>query len=142
MPKISNEIVTFCAGNEKTSDFITAFQDYYAQTRETMDGLKLFAYDTSVSYDEKRKKVSDAFFAEVEARSGVKRTPENINAWCTNPNVRWASFAIIDVAINSVLPLTINPSIGVFTDLKFVSYGDIVHYTIKPRTLYTVSQGN
>lgn len=49
--------------------------------------------------------------------------------------------AVIDAVINSVLPLTINPSIGVFTDLRFVSYGDIVHYTIKPRTLYTVSQG-
>ena len=89
MPNISNEIVTFCAGNAKTSDFIAAFQDYYVQTREMRDGLKLFAYDTNVSYDEKSKKISDAFFAEVEARSGVKRTPENINAWCTNPNVRW-----------------------------------------------------
>lgn len=89
MPNVSNEIVTFCAGNEKTSNFIAAFQDYYVQTREMRDGLKLFSYDTSVSYDAKAKKISDTFFAEVEARSGVKRTPENINAWCTNPNVRW-----------------------------------------------------
>lgn len=141
MPNISNEIVTFCAGNAKTSDFITAFQDYYVQTREMRDGLKLFAYDTNVSYDEKSKKISDAFFAEVEARSGVKRTADNISSWCANPNVKWAAMAVIDATINSVLPLTINPSIGAFTDLKFVSYGDIVHYTIKPRTLYTVSLG-
>ena len=142
MPNISKEIVTFCAGNTKTSDFITAFQDYYAQTRETMDGLKLFAYDTSVSYDEKRKKVNDAFFAEVEARSGVVRTAENLDSWPVNPSVKWAAMAVIDATINSVLPLTINPSIGIFTDLRFTSYGDIVHYKIKPRTLYTVSLGN
>lgn len=142
MPNISNEIVTFCAGGEKTSDFITAFQDYYVQTRDMRDGLKLFAYDTNTSYDEKAQKISDAFFAEVEARSGVKRSPENVNAWCANPNVKWAAMAVLDATINSVLPLTINPSIGIFTDLRFVSYGDIVHYTIKPRTLYTVSTGN
>lgn len=141
MPNVSNEIVTFCAGNEKTSNFIAAFQDYYVQTREMRDGLKLFAYDTSVSYDKKAKKISDAFFAEVEARSNVKRSAENANAWAANPSVKWAAMAVLDATINSVLPLTINPSIGIFTDLRFVSYGDIVHYTIKPRTLYTVSTG-
>lgn len=141
MPNVSNEIVTFCAGNAKTSDFITAFQDYYVHSREIQDGVKLFAYDHTVSYDEKSKKISDAFFAEVEARSGVKRSAENIDSWCANPNVKWAAMSVLDATINSVLPLTINPSVGIFTDMRFVSYGDIVHFTIKPRTLYTVSTG-
>lgn len=141
MPNISNEIMNFCATGEKTADFIKAFQDYYVQTREIHDGIKLFAYDNSVSYDEKSKKINEAFFAEVESRSGVKRSLDNINAWCSNPNVKWAAMAVIDATINSVLPLTINPSVGIFTDMKFVSYGDMVHYTIKPRTLYTVSTG-
>lgn len=141
MPKVSNEIVTFCAGNEKTTNFITAFQDYYVHTREIRDGIKLFSYNTDVSYDEKSKKISDAFFAEVESRSGIKRTAENAQSWASNPNVQWAAMAVVDATINSVLPLTINPSIGLFTDLQFLSYGDIAHYKIKPRTLYTVSLG-
>lgn len=50
--------------------------------------------------------------------------------------------SIIDATINSVLPMTINPSVGIFTDLRFVSYGDVVHFNVKPRTLYVVSEGN
>ena len=49
--------------------------------------------------------------------------------------------SIIDATINSVLPMTINPSVGIFTDLRFVSYGDVVHFNVKPRTLYVVSDG-
>lgn len=89
MPKVSNEIVTFCAGNEKTTNFITAFQDYYVHTREIRDGIKLFSYNTNISYDEKSKKISNAFFAEVESRSGIKRTAENAQSWASNPNVQW-----------------------------------------------------
>ena len=141
MPNISKEIIKFCEGSEKGNTFIAAFQDYYAQTREIFDGKKLFGYDTTTSYEEKGKRINEAFFAEVESRSGVKRSVENAEAWCANPNVKWAAMAVLDATINSVLPLTINTSVGAFTDLKFVSYGDVVHYAIKPRTLYTVSKG-
>lgn len=142
MPNLSKEIVAFCAGNEHTTKFVNAFQDYYVQLRAMQDNLKLFDYDHSVSFDEKRSMISDAFFAEVENRSGVKRTADNANSWHVNPSVQWAAMAIVDAVINSVLPLTINPSVGLFTDLRYVSYGESMHFRIKPRTLYTVSLGN
>lgn len=49
--------------------------------------------------------------------------------------------AVIDATINSVLPQTLNPSIGLFTDLRFVSYGDIMKFKVKPRSLFIVSDG-
>lgn len=58
----------------------------------------------------------------------------------TNMNII-AAMSIIDAVVNSVLPLTINPSVGIFTDMRFVSYGDIMHFTVKPRSLYVVSEG-
>ena len=57
-----------------------------------------------------------------------------------NDNI-FAAMAIVDAVVNSVLPMTINPSVGLFTDMRYVSYGDIVHFTVKPRSLYIVSDG-
>lgn len=137
MPNISKELIQFCSGK---TDLLLAFQDYYAENRAINDNIKLFSYNTGISYDEKSAKISKLFFSELENRSGIKRS-DNEEAWASNPNVKWAAFALIDAMINSVLPLTINPSIGIFTDLKFVSYGDAVHFKVLPRTLYTVSDG-
>lgn len=53
-----------------------------------------------------------------------------------------ATFAIVDALVNSVLPLTINPSVGLFTDMRYVSYGDMVHFKVMPRSLFVVSEGN
>lgn len=144
MPNISKEIVAFCGEREDSKKFITAFQEYYVQTREMRDGLKLFgaSIDNNYSYDTKKERISKLFFEEVENRSGVKRTADNIDSWPSNPSVQWAAMAVIDATINSVLPLTINPSIGLFTNLEFVSYSDMVHFKVAPRTLYTVSLGN
>ena len=89
MAMLSNEIVQFCAGNDHTSNFITAFQDYYCNYRAVNEGMKNFSYDSSLSLDEKSKKIHDAFFSEVEARSGVERNALNVNSWMANPNVRW-----------------------------------------------------
>lgn len=90
MAKFSNEIVQFCAGNENTSKFLTRFQDYYAHTL-AVNGTKNMAYDTSLSLDEKASKVSEAFFAEVESRSGVQRNALNKDSWMAHPNVQWVN---------------------------------------------------
>ena len=138
MPKLSNEIVKFANGN---TDFYVAFGDYYNHVNSN-EGRKFGAFDTSVSLDEKSDKVHKAFFAEVERVSGVKRTADNAEAWAANPQVQWATFAILNATINSTLPASINPSIGLWTDMRYVSYGDMIHFKIRPRTLYTVSKGN
>lgn len=130
--KLSNEIVTFAAGDTK---FFEAFQDYYNQVNKTG------AYDETVSLSEKSEKINNAFFAEIEKRSGVKREG-NENAWAAHPSVKWASFAVIDAVINSILPQTINTSMGEFTDLRFVSYGDVMKFKVKPRSLFIVSEGS
>lgn len=77
---LSNEIIKFAAGN---TDFFVAFQDYYNHVNKTG------AYDETVSLAEKNEKVNTAFFAEVEKRSGVTRSPENAEAWASNPMVQW-----------------------------------------------------
>lgn len=138
MPNLSKEIVQFANGN---TNFYTAFQDYYAHDTYSRTGKRIATFSDKLSLDEKATKVNNAFFKEVERVSGVTRTAENKEYWASNPVVRHACFAVINATINSVLPLTINPSIGLWTDIRYVSYGDVVNFKVQPRTLFTVSNG-
>lgn len=122
---LSNEIITFAAGN---TEFYEKFAKYYNNQDKVTQ--------------EHRDEIHNLFFSEIERRSGVARTADNANAWAANPMVQWACYSVIDATVNSILPQTLNSSIGVFTDLRFTSYGDIVKFRVKPRTLFTVSKGN
>lgn len=138
MPNLSKEVIQFAAGN---TDFYTAFQDFYAHDTYARTGKKIDIFNEDVSLSDKKTKIDNAFFAEVERMSGVKRDATNENSWAANPVVSWAGFAVREAVINSLLPLTVNPSIGLYTDIQYASYGDIVHFKVQPRTLFTVSLG-
>lgn len=139
MPNLSAEIVRFANGN---TDFYTAFQDYYFHYNKVNQKRELGYFDANVSLEEKSAKIQKGFFAEIEKRSGVQFTDEMTReSWASHPNVGWAAMAVIDAVVASVLPATINPSIGLYTDIRYASYGDIVKFRVKPRTLFTVSKG-
>ena len=121
---LTNEIVTFAAGN---TDFYVAFQDYYTNK----------ASRTSENHD----KLQNAFFAEIEAKAGVKREGLTVEAWMSHPSVKWASFAVIDATINAILPNILTDSIGLVADLRYVGIGDIVKFKVMPNQFFTVSKG-
>ena len=121
MPTLSKEVIKFAAGN---TDFYEAAVDNYLNPTP-----------------EKAKLVDTAFFAEMEAKSCLKREGLAPEAWATNPSVKWASFAIVDAVINAILPSVLTPAFGVFMDLRFVGVGDIMKFRVQPNTLYTVSKG-
>lgn len=138
MANLSNEIVQFAAGN---TDFFVAFQDYYYNYENAFHGRSLGPYDANVSLDEKESKVTECFFSEVEKRAGVVRAGVSPEQWASHPNVKWAAMSVLEATVNSILPATVNPSIGLYTDIRYVGYGDIVKFKVKPRTLFTLSKG-
>lgn len=138
MANLTKEVVQFANGN---TDFYEAFQDYYFHYSDENYKKPLGAYDHSRSLSEKSEKINTAFLSEVERVSGVQRSGMNVENWATNPMVGWAALAVVDATINPILPQTLNTSMGLYTDIRYVSYGDVVKYKIKPRTLFTVSRG-
>lgn len=138
MPILTKELKQFSNNNE---EWLKCFQDYYAQASKE-DGKGDFgSFDSSLSLDEKRAKIDDVAFQEIVRRSGVSNQGIEHSVWMANPNVKWAFLAVTEAMIEAVLPMTINRSIGLYTDLRYVSYGDIVKFRIPPRTLFTVSLG-
>ena len=121
---LSNEIVTF-AGKDNL-DFYVGFSEYFTKEKKT---------------EEDKTAINNAFFAEVERVSGVTRENLVVEAWMSNPSVKWASMSVIDATINAILPQVLLPQFGMFMDMRFVGVGDIVKFTIKPNQFYTVSRG-
>lgn len=138
MATISNEIVQFANGN---TDFYVAFADYHNHKAADEWKQEMGSYDRSVSLSEKADKVRRAFFAEVERLAGCKMTDENKDAWMANPMTKWATFAVINAAVNVVLPGYVTATFAPFVDFHTVGYADVVNLKIPPKTLYTVSKG-
>lgn len=122
--RLSDEIVNFAAGNT----------DYY----EAMTRYFQFENERTA---ENSHKLNDAFFAEIERKSGVARQGLDATAWVAHPAVKWAAFAIVDATINAIIPVTILPQFGIFADFRPVGYGDVLKVRILPKQFYTISKG-
>lgn len=86
MVKLTNEIVTFAAGN---TDHYVAFADYFKHFNKETNNVSYGAYDNSKTLAEKSTKINESFFAEVERMSGVSRSGISVEAWASNPQVKW-----------------------------------------------------
>lgn len=135
---ITSEIVAFSNGN---TNFYEKFEDYHNHKSDAEWGKKMGAYDVNVSLSEKKEKLTQAYFAEIERLSGCPRTKENADSWFANPMVRYANFAVINATVNVVLPAYVTATFAPFIDFRTVGYGDVVNFKIPPKTLYTVSRG-
>lgn len=122
--RLSDEIIAFAAGN---TDLYEAAARYFQFSDERTA--------------ENSHKLNEAFFAEIERKSGVSRQGVEASAWAVHPSVKWASLAIIDATINAILPVTILPQFGMFADFRPVGYGDVMKIKIQPKQFYTVSLG-
>ena len=121
MAILSNEIVQFAAGD--TTFYEAALDCFHNSTPE------------------KEKLLNDAFFSEIERKSGVKREGISVEAWMSHPSTQWATMSVIDATITAILPSVLTPAFGVFMDLRYVGLGDIMKIKVMPNTLYTVSRG-
>lgn len=137
--KLSNDIINFSQGN---TDPYEMFADYYNHYSDEVLKKNIGSYDTSVSFSEKEDKMNKAMLEEIERFSGQKR-PANVptEIWATNPSFKWATFAVVTMMIETILPATVINNIGLYTDIRNVGFGDVPLFKIPPRSLMTVSRG-
>jgi hypothetical protein len=93
---MNKELVQFAAGN---TEFYEGAMSYFCDKKQSVENKGL---------------LQEAFLAEVERKSGVSRSGNEISAWLNNPNVQWAAFAIVDRTINAILPISILPQFSLF----------------------------
>jgi len=135
--RLVDTVKAFSQGNQK---FYEAFIDYFNHYRAD-GGTKGLTYDSSVSFSEKEAKIDVAFRKEIARISNVPNAQEfNTQLFATHPNVKWATFAIVSQLVDAVLPDAITDSIGLYTDVRSIGFGDSASFDIEPRDLFVVSK--
>ena len=139
MPMMES-LVTFAGGNEKALDTYKGMRDYYFHYMSAVEGKQGYGdYDNTVSLDEKEEKMHKALLAEVERISGCPRGEMPFEAWSMSPQVKWATFAVVSAMIDAVLPDTNIKSLGIYTDMHTVGFGETLEFEVQPNSLFTVS---
>ena len=138
MTKVTDGLIKF-AGGEANLGVYKMFADYWNHYR-SLNGSKGVEFDNTISFSEKEDKMNAALRKEILRVSGQNLVELPLEHWASNPMVKWASFAVTNMLIDFVLPSSIIDSIGAYTDVRTIGWGDSAAFEVKSRDLFTVSK--
>jgi hypothetical protein len=143
MAKLPMNVVKFAALTNDADSVLVyeLFQDYFCHYMDETQKRNIGAYDTSRTLAEKDGKMHTQLLSEVQKLAGVEINEDNARRMAKNPMVTWATFAVVEAMIDAVLPLTLINSVGLYTEMRNINFGDSASFEIAPRSLMTVSQG-
>jgi hypothetical protein len=145
--RIPSQVLAF-AGGESNLGIYKMFADYWNHYQSEQGNKKDYQKTTVVdgkevtlSFSEKEDALNKALVKEIARKAGIV----DINAfpletWAGHPILRWASFAVVSALVDMVLPQTMIDSIGMYTDVKSIGWGDSAAFDISPRDLFVVSK--
>jgi len=147
MKSISQKTLNFAGGE----DFLTPYRlflDYWNHFQAKNDkSNKQYDYQdrredgTLITFDEKEAQMNAALRREIMRHANIANVDTfPLEQMVTNPNVSWATFAVINQLVDLILPDTIINSIGAYTDVRTVDWGDNMAFDVKPRDLFVVSK--
>jgi hypothetical protein len=141
--KLSNSLINFAG--EQNIGVYKMFSDYWnhylsTQGNTKVEYQKVKEDGTSISFAEKEDLMNAALKKEIARVAGVNFADFPMEAYATNPQVSWASFAVINMLVDMVIPDTIIESIGAYADVKNGAMGDNFAFDIEPRDLFVVSK--
>jgi hypothetical protein len=146
--KIPNQVLSF-AGEQNLTPY-KMFVDYWNHYR-AMNGATNVEYQKNtvtpegavieLSFSEKEEKLNAALKREIMRVAGVTNFEQfPIETWSNHPTLRWATFAVVSAVIDMVLPDSIIDSIGIYSDVRTIGWGDSAAFDVSPRDLFIVSK--
>lgn len=146
---VPNQVLAF-AGGESNMGVYNAFVDYWNHYQTEVNGKKGLTFATSrkvgdnivtFSLDEKEAVLNAALQKEILRKAGISDISQfPLETWAGHPVLRWASFAVVSALVDMILPQTMIDSIGMYTDVKSIGWGDSAAFDIKARDLFVVSK--
>ena len=120
MIRIPDNVLVFSNGNV---DLYKAWGDYFnhygaVNFKTNVD------YDRSVSFEEKTEKLHKTIEARIGEVAGINNTGFSDAVWKTNPNYRWATFAVIGSMIDMVIPEVVVDDFMQFAEVRNGGFGD------------------
>jgi len=147
--KAPSNVIAF-AGGEANLGVYEAFADYWNQYQAEMLGKKgLFYHQTrnvdgktvAFSLGEKEQMINQALKKEILRKAGINNISDfPLETWAGHPVLNWAAFAVVTSMIDMILPQTLIETIGLYTEVKTIGWGDSAAFDVKPRDLFVVSK--
>jgi hypothetical protein len=147
--KFPTQVITF-AGADNLAPY-KMFADYYnhfltlngATNKEYQETVtdKETGIVTKISFAEKESKMNGALKREIMRIAGIATFGDvPLEAWATHPTLKWATMAVVSAMVDMVLPDAIIESIGAYSDVRTIGWGDSAAFDISPRDLFIVSK--
>lgn len=148
MNKIPSNVLAFANGK---TDLYEAFYDYFKHWKAVnVKGKEKTEYkkyttvngkEVELTFDLKEKAVNKLLRDEIFRKAGISNVSDfPLSTWASHPTLNWASFAIVSALVDMILPETMIESIGMYTDVKNIGWGDSASFDVKPRDLFVVSK--
>lgn len=117
------------------------FKDYMYQYMSDVMGKKEFIYDKSVDFAKKEKNINELMHAEIKKLSNLSFSSDIANEmWSQNPNYRWAAMAVVTSLIDMIIPDVLNKTVGIYSENRYIGWGDSALFEIEPNDLFYVSK--
>lgn len=150
MARIPKEVIAFAGGTDKLGLY-EMFADYYNHW-EAKNGKKGVEYQETV-FDEELKAERKISFAEKEEQLNAELKKEimrhagitdytafPVETWANHPTLKWATFAVVSAMIDMVFPMSIIDTIGLYSDVRVIGWGDSTAFDIDTRDIFAVSK--
>lgn len=133
-------IVRFANNDPDRLSIYEGMKDFFTHTMSERQGKDYGSYDNTLTLSQKEEKLNTHLFSEIERISGVPREGMDILTWSKNPLVKWAIESTQTAIIEAIIPDAIIHSIGIYSDIENVDFGQTATFDIKPNALMSTSQ--
>lgn len=146
MKSFTDRVLKFAGSQEALAPY-RAFVDYWHHYKSLTDKNKSYDYQktradgSSITFDEKEVQMNASLKREILRHANITNFEQfPLEQWITNPMISWATFAVVNQLVDLVLPDSLIDSIGLYTDIRLIDWGDSASFEIKPRDLFVVSK--
>jgi hypothetical protein len=146
MKSMTNRIMNFAGGEGQLAPYIQ-FLDYWKHFKSLTDKTKTYDFQktrengSTITFDEKERQMNVALKREILRHANVTNFDQfPLEQWVTNPMISWATFAVVNQLVDLILPDSLIDSVGMYTDVRTIDWGDSASFDIKPRDLFVVSK--
>ena len=136
-------IKNFSAGNDKLFIDFADYWNHYRANQKKDTNIEYATVDQEgkpITFNDKETRMNKGLIDEIIRRSGVVDTDQPLEYWFNHPLVKHEAFAIVSAMIDMILPDTIIDSVGLYTDVRTIGYGDSQSFDVEPSDIFSISK--
>lgn len=139
MARLADNIMRFTDESGVEVSLFDKYKDYVNHYKAVQFKANV-DYDNTISFEEKNIKMHKDIVEAIAKLSNVKVDKFSVSTIQANPLYKWATDAIVNSLIDSILADSIIADFGQFAEVKYGGYGDTFTFDVDNSDLFIVSK--